>query len=85
YVPRNEDQLAGRLPESETWLPWLRETCARHAIRLVDPSAALAARVRDGVHVYDDHWSPDGHAVIARVLADELSISSASRSSIPAP
>jgi hypothetical protein len=81
YVPRNEDQLTGRLAESETWLPWLRDVCTRNAIRLVDPSEALAARVREGVHVYDDHWSPAGHTAIAQLVAGELALSSASRSS----
>ena len=30
------------------------------------------AWVREGVHVYDDHWSPEGHDVTAGVLARAL-------------
>lgn len=72
YVPRSEAQLDGTLPEADTWLPWLREACGDLSIRLVDPSDALRRRQREGVPVYDDHWSPEGHVVVARVLAEDL-------------
>jgi hypothetical protein len=72
YVPRSEAQLDGTLPEADTWLPWLREVCRDLSIRLVDPSDALRRRQREGVPVYDDHWSPEGNVVVARVLAEDL-------------
>lgn len=85
YVPRGEDQLAGRLADTETWHPWLVDVCRRNEIRLIDPSRPLAHHLHEGVRVYDDHWTPAGHRAIASVLAEELAVSSASRSSIPAP
>jgi hypothetical protein len=72
YVPRGEKQLEDIQLEGETWLPWLRGTCRELSIRLVDPSDALRRRLREGARVYDDHWSPEGHRVIADVLAEEL-------------
>jgi hypothetical protein len=72
YVPRAEDQLTGALSADDTWLPWLRATCAKLGIPLVDPSAALLARVRGGERVYLDHWTPAGHAAIAQALAEHL-------------
>ncbi|RIL03999.1 MAG: hypothetical protein DCC71_14325 [Proteobacteria bacterium] len=72
YVPRAEDQLTGALPAGDTWLPWLRATCAKLGLPLVDPSGALLARVREGERVYLDHWTPSGHEAIAQALADHL-------------
>jgi hypothetical protein len=72
YVPRGEDQLRGELPEHETWLPWLRRTCAELGIALIDPFDALRSRLERGDPVYDDHWSAAGHEVIAGLLAGDL-------------
>lgn len=69
YTPRGEDQLTGRLAREQTWLPWLEATCAKLGIALLDPSDALRARLEAGDAVYDDHWTPAGHEVIADVLA----------------
>ncbi len=68
YVPRSEDQLLGRIPRDQTWAPWLEATCVKLAIPLIDPSAALSARLAAGESVYGDHWTPAGHEVIAGVL-----------------
>jgi hypothetical protein len=68
YVPRSEDQLRGRIRSSTTWLPWLRETASELEIELIDPSDALRSALEHGDQVYDDHWTPRGHAVIADVL-----------------
>jgi hypothetical protein len=73
YVPRGPDQIEGRLDVSQTWAPWLRDVCARLEIPLLDPTAALAARNASGEAVYRDHWTPAGHEVIAKVLADHFS------------
>lgn len=72
YVPRAEAQLEGRLAEAETWLPWLRTTCAELSIPLIDPSAALRDRLAEGDSLYADHWAPAGHEVVAGVLASYL-------------
>jgi hypothetical protein len=67
YVPRGEDQLRGDVSEAETWKPWLLETCAALGIPVVDPTTALRAALAHE-SVYDDHWSPAGHRVVAGVL-----------------
>jgi hypothetical protein len=72
YVPRAQDQLIGGIAIEDTWLPWLRETCAKLDVPIVDPTPELLARVRAGEDVYDDHWSPAGHAAVARALESHL-------------
>ena len=72
YVPLGNEELDGRVPETDRWLPWLAATCADLGISLVDPSDALRCRLEAGDPVYDDHWSPAGHEVVAGVLADAL-------------
>jgi hypothetical protein len=72
YVPRGNDMLTGLLTEQESWLPWLREACAELGVPLLDPRAALRARMEAGDPVFDDHWTRAGHEVIAGFLASEL-------------
>lgn len=72
YVPRGTEAVDGRVPASDTWLPWLRETCRGLGIDLLDPTPDLRARLQAGDAVYDDHWTPAGHEVIARVTARKL-------------
>lgn len=68
YVPRGEEQLRGEIAESDTWKPWLSETCAALGIPLIDPTPELRAALEAGESVYDDHWSPQGHVAVARAL-----------------
>jgi hypothetical protein len=68
YVPRGEAQLRGELSRTDTWLPWLESATRELQIPLLDPSDALEARLERGDPVYDDHWTPAGHEVIAAVL-----------------
>jgi hypothetical protein len=72
YVPRGNRMLLGLLGEEDTWLPWLREVCARLGIPLVDPRQALIARLDAGDEVFLDHWTEAGHETIARLLAEAL-------------
>ena len=72
YVPRGNDQLTGAIAESDTWLPWLRTTCADLGLPLVDPTAALARAMQEGRAVYADHFTAAGHDVGAGVLADAI-------------
>jgi hypothetical protein len=72
YVPRGEKQLTGEQPLADTWRPWLGEVTASLGIPLLDPSQALAGKLAAGEPVYDDHFSPAGHGVIAAQLADYL-------------
>ena len=69
YVPRAQAQLTGEMKLEDTWRPWLGEVTAELGIPLLDPSAALAARLADGAAVFDDHFSPAGHQVIAAEVA----------------
>ncbi len=77
YVPRGEEQLRGELPLADTWRPWLGSVTEELGIPLLDPSEALEARLALGDSVYEDHWTPAGHEVIAglldRFLASRLS------------
>lgn len=72
YVPRGNEMLLGTLREDESWLPWLRETCAKLDLPLLDPRPALRARLDAGELPYDDHFTRAGHAAIARFLAAAL-------------
>lgn len=72
YVPRGAAQLTGELPLASTWRPWLGRTLEGLDIPLIDPTEALAEKERAGVAMYDDHFSPEGHATVAGVLADAL-------------
>jgi hypothetical protein len=72
YVPRGEAQLRGEIPLSDTWKPWLEAATRELGVPLLDPSDALRRRMNAGDPVYDDHWSPAGHEVVAGELAREL-------------
>ena len=72
YVPRGEAQLRGEISLADTWKPWLESTVTGLGLPLLDPSSALRRRMAEGEAVYDDHWSPAGHEVIAGELAREL-------------
>ena len=80
YVPRGEDHIRGKIASEDTWKPWLEQTSERLGIPLIDPTSALASALRSGHSVYDDHWTPAGHRVIARELAEhDLEKTSAQR------
>ena len=79
YVPRGEGQLTGETPLESTWRPWLGRVTAELGIPLIDPSAALAARLAAGEPMFPDHFSPAGHEVVARVLEAELAPVAAAR------
>jgi len=72
YVPRGHDALRGVLAAEDTWLPWLEATCRRLGLPLLDPRAALAARLAEGEAVYRDHLTRAGHEALARYLAEAL-------------
>jgi hypothetical protein len=72
YVPRGNLDLDGRLPPEDSWFPWLSRTCAELGIRLLDPRDRLRAYRAAGATIYDDHWAPAGHALIAAFVAEAL-------------
>ncbi len=71
YVPRTEE-VEGGARDEDTWRLWLADSCRALDLELIDPTAALGARRAAGEAVYDDHWTPAGHEVIASVLSAEL-------------
>lgn len=76
----------GPMPDASTFLAALldrlddteqvvREYCGREAIRFVSTTEALRAAAAEGTQVYftyDQHWTPEGHEVAARVIAEAL-------------
>jgi hypothetical protein len=68
YVPRYQRELSRKLPPRDSWFPWLSRVCAELEIPLIDPSARLRESEERNEPVYDDHWTPAGHAVIASVM-----------------
>lgn len=72
YVPRGEDQLRGDLKTSDTWLPWLQTFTRAEGIPLLDLSPILKAESTPAQPVYEDHWTPHGHRVVADALAKWL-------------
>ncbi len=72
YVPRGSEELRGNLAPGDPWFPWLDQVCREFDIPLLDPRGPLLTMQTSGSPVYDDHWSPAGHAVIAEVLATSL-------------
>jgi hypothetical protein len=72
YMPRGNDMLTGLIREEESWLPWLRTTCAGLGIPLLDPRGALRARLDAGEPPFDDHLTRAGHEAIAGFLAEAL-------------
>jgi hypothetical protein len=72
YVPRGEEQLRDPTVANDTWRVWLEATTRTLGLPLIDPSRALMRRLEAGDAVYDDHWSPAGHEVVAEVLANRL-------------
>ncbi len=72
YVPFEDQELFGRLPRDDAWRSWVVETCEGLGIPVIDPTDALLARRNQGDAVYDDHWSPAGHEVVAAVVTGYL-------------
>ena len=75
------------LPEADVLLKYLVERadaredvlsqwCKREGIALISTTAPLREAAIDGMQVYftyDQHWTPDGHDVVARTVLDHLS------------
>jgi hypothetical protein len=72
YVPRGDRELEGKLSPEDNWFPWLSRTCAELGIPLWDPRELLSRQHAAGRVIYDDHWSPAGHELIASFLAEQL-------------
>ena len=72
YVPHGEKQLSGELPVESTWKPWLGRVTSELGIPMIDPSPELARRLAAGERMFDDHFTPAGHEVVAGVLEAKL-------------
>ncbi len=70
YVPLEREVADPR--HSDSWRSWLFDTCRTLGIPLIDPTAALHACHAAGTAVYEDHWTPEGHLVVASVLTAQL-------------
>jgi hypothetical protein len=72
YVPAGDRELEGTLPPSDSWFPWLSQTCADLGICLLDPCRLLSERHAAGTKIYDDHWTPAAHELMASFIANYL-------------
>lgn len=72
YVPLGEDHAAGRVEDAVAWRPLVLQTCAELGIPLVDLKAPLGAGLARGERMFDDHFTPEGHAVVAHEIAEAL-------------
>lgn len=69
YVPR-EPEILKPIESQDSWAPWLFDFCARQGITIIDPTAEFAAAIRDGKELYYDHFTKDGHRIMADVFVD---------------
>jgi len=74
YTSMRGDMLPG--PDSERRVA-LRTLCNELAIPFVDPTDAMRAQSDTGpdalFFAQDNHWNPDGHRIVAEVIAQSLS------------
>ncbi len=71
YVPVHA-QLKGTLNEAQTWKPSLLRYAEERGVQLLDPTAAFLEKIAGDIAMYDDHWTPAGHEVVADLLAKWL-------------
>lgn len=74
-LPAGPVFLANLLARIEAKETVVRDWCRREGIRFVSMTEALRAAAADGVQVYftyDQHWTPEGHAVVADAIANVL-------------
>jgi hypothetical protein len=83
YVPRGNGDLDGTLRSQDSWFPWLSQTCVELGIRLLDPRDWIRTHRVPGSTIYDDHWSPEGHALIAAFVAEALADAYAAEPTAP--
>ena len=70
-VPR-AIELEKPLDEQDAFAPRLHAFCDSAGIALLDPTPRLLAGRREGREMYDDHFTPDGHAAVSEVFVDWL-------------
>ncbi|MEF9426606.1 MAG: SGNH/GDSL hydrolase family protein [Candidatus Mariimomonas ferrooxydans] len=73
YIPRSEHALSDNNASADTWKKWLIKSCMDLNIPLIDPSERLLQKIKTGANVYDDHWSPEGHKIVAEVFESYFS------------
>ncbi len=72
YVPRGNDVLLQNHENSDSWKAWLSVSCSLLDIEIIDPSEMFVKLLKEGIKVYDDHWSPEGHMAVSRVIEEWL-------------
>jgi hypothetical protein len=85
-LPAGDEFLAALLRNIDAREQVIGEWCARESIPFLSLTLALRQAVADGVQVYytyDQHWTPDGHAIVARAAADALALRSGAVDSRP--
>jgi hypothetical protein len=73
YVPRGEGTILNDDKGKDSWKGWLTESCSRLNIEIIYPSEIFVQKLRDGIHMYDDHWTAHGHGAVALVIEEWLS------------
>ena len=51
---------------------WLQRSCATLNIQFIDPSDSFIRERKQGVQIYDDHWTPEGHIIVAHIIEEWL-------------
>ena len=70
------DQLAGELNNAvNVRVNVIRQFCGESEIEFVDLTGPLQKATAEGTQTYftyDQHWTPDGHKVVAEFLAETI-------------
>jgi len=72
YVPRSEETLYSSPKDNDSWKMWLQRSCATLNIQFIDPSDSFIRERKQGVQIYDDHWTPEGHIIVAHIIEEWL-------------
>jgi hypothetical protein len=72
YVPRGEASLRAGTERDDSWWPWLEQTAHELGLPVLDLREPLARTLAAGESVYDDHWTPAGHRVVADAVGRYL-------------
>lgn len=71
YVPR-AGEMAKPLAEQDSWAPWLSRFCRENGIALIDPSQRFTRAQANGVEIYYDHLTRDGHAEMTAAFLEQF-------------
>lgn len=75
-LPPADELLDAILPQMDTFENVVREFCEKKDIRFISLTGVLRKKMLEGTRAYftyDQHWSPEGHRVVADYLAETIS------------